>query len=225
MAIVKQSIAAKRNKAVKLSNNTIEQFKALVAKMPKAIEQEHAKLTGKLVTMKKSVDKAKIESNKFKSNLSSLVAKHPGKKSAVVTKQITKMKADYRAAAAKWETMKQENEAIKNQVALAKNYIKIAKQTAMFIVKLEKELLAELKLGKSAKTKPVTTATVKAKPAKATAVKLGSGKTKTKIKPQIKDTEHLVNNNEVNDFVESSEKELAVVTVARNDDELLPESF
>ena len=243
MAIVKKPVAVKRNKAVKQNNaakgaNIVEQFKASIANMPKAIEQEHAKLTAQLVTMKKALDKAKTESKKFKSKASFLVSKHPGKKSVVVSKEITKMKAAYMEAAAKWESMNQENEAIKNQVVLAKGYIKIAKQTAMFIMKLEKELFAAIKLSKSVKAKsvkakpvkakPVKAKPVKAKPAKAksakadTEVKLESAKVKTKSKPktQIKEDEYLVNNNDVDDFVESVEKELAVVAATSDSDAL-----
>ena len=230
MAIVKKPVAVKRNKAVKQNNaakgaNIVEQFKTSIANMPKAIEQEHAKLTAQLVTMKKALDKAKTESKKFKSKASFLVSKHPGKKSVVVSKEITKMTAAYRAAAAKWETMNQENEAIKNQAVLAKGYIKIAKQTAMFIIKLEKELFASLKLAKPVKAKPVKSKpvkakAVKAKPVEATAVQLKSAKVKTKSKPkiQIKEKEYLVNNNEFGDFVESVEKELAVVAAASDSD-------
>jgi hypothetical protein len=233
MAIVKKPVAVKRNKAVKQNNaakgaNIVEQFKTSIANMPKAIEQEHAKLTAQLVTMKKALDKAKIESKKFKSKASFLVSKHPGKKSVVVSKEITKMKAAYMEAAAKWESINQENEAIKNQVVLAKGYIKIAKQTAMFIMKLEKELFAAIKLSKSVKAKPVKAKPVKAKPAKAksakadTEVKLESAKVKTKSKPktQIKEDEYLVNNNDVDDFVESVEKELAVVAATSDSDAL-----
>ena len=238
MAIVKKPVAVKRNKAVKQNNaakgaNIVEQFKASIANMPKAIEQEHAKLTAQLVTMKKALDKAKTESKKFKSKASFLVSKHPGKKSVVVSKEITKMKAAYMEAAAKWESMNQENEAIKNQVVLAKGYIKIAKQTAMFIMKLEKELFAAIKLSKSVKAKSVKAKPVKAKPVKAksakaksakadTEVKLESAKVKTKSKPktQIKEDEYLVNNNDVDDFVESVEKELAVVAATSDSDAL-----
>jgi hypothetical protein len=172
MAIVKKATA-------KQGNSVIDQFKSIVAKMPKEAEKESAKLTIQLSKTKKNLDKIKSEVKKAKDKLSNLKAKKTGKKSVAANSQADKLESAYKASSEKLDILVKESIAIKNKAALAKSYVKIARQVAKFVEDLEKDLVVIEKPARVAKPS-------KAKVIKAEKSKLAKAKSKPKSKIEAK---------------------------------------